>query len=205
MRGFIFVATVCLCSCLALAQTQNQGLDRKVAAKRPPWPLQLEMRVPFEPTALPSGVHVYLMYELHLTNFMPMPVSVSRIDVFESDKEAAQPIASFETAQLQTMLQPLGGKPLSDPKDRLTIADGQSTIAFMSVEFDRNSHIPDRLFHRVTTSYAPEDGAVISTHHTELRTFGHPVQEAEWLAEDGPSNDQNSSPTRSCHPRRTTR
>ena len=150
------------------------------------------MRVPFEPTAFPSGPHVYLMYELHLTNFMPMPVSLSRIDVIDADTGTSQPIATFEAAQLEAMLQPLGGSAVSDPKDRLVIADGQSAIAFMSVVFDRGSHIPDRLLHRVTTAYAPEEGAVISTHHTELRVFGPPVEGADWLAEDGPSNDQDN-------------
>ena len=191
MRVLTLLAIACLCP-LAIARTQNQQPDSKGAANRPPWPLQLEMRVPFDPTAFPSGPHVYLVYELHLTNFMPMPVSVSRIDVLDGDTEAAQPIASFETPQLQTMLQPLGGKALSDAKDRLVIADGQSTIAFMSIPFDRGAHIPARLFHRVTTSYAPEEGAVISTHHSELRTVGPPVEGAEWLAEDGPSNDQDN-------------
>ncbi len=143
------------------------------------------MRVPFEPTAFPSGPHVYLMYELHLTNFMPMPISVSRIDVLDADAGTAQPIAAFEAAQLETMFQPLGGH----PKDRLVIADGQSVIAFMSVAFDRGSHIPERLLHRVTTAYAPEEGAVISTHHTDLRVLGPPVKGTDWLAEDGPSND----------------
>jgi len=38
------------------------------------------------------------------------------------------------------MLQPLGGKKLSDPKERLEIADGQTAIAFMSVAFD-GAHI----------------------------------------------------------------
>jgi hypothetical protein len=150
------------------------------------------MRVPFEPTAFPSGPHVYLMYELHLTNFMPMPISLSRIDVLDADAGTAQPIATFEAAQLETMLQPLGSKTLSDPKDRLVIADGQSAIAFMSVAFDRGSHIPNRLLHRVTTAYAPEEGAITSTHHTELRVLGPPVEGVDWLAEDGPSNDQDN-------------
>ena len=145
--------------------------------------------MPFEPTAFPSGLHVYLMYELHLTNFMPMPVSLSRIDVLDADAGTAQPIATFEVAQLETMLQPLGGKAPSDPKDRLVIADGRSAIAFMFLAFDRGSHIPDRLLHRVTTAYAPEEGAVISTHHTKLHVLGPPVEGANWLAEDGPSND----------------
>src|SRR5262245_55270611 len=103
------------------------------------------MRVPFEPSAFPSGPHVYVMYELHLTNFMPVPVSLNRIDVLDADAATARPIATFHAAQLETMLQPLGGKPLPDPKGRLVIADGQSAIAFMSVAFDRGSHIPDRL------------------------------------------------------------
>jgi hypothetical protein len=150
------------------------------------------MRVPFEPTPFPSGPHVYLMYELHLTNFMPMPISLSRIEVLDADAGSAQPIETFETKQLETMQQPIGGKTVSDPKDRLVIGDGQSAIVFMSIAFDRGSHIPDRLLHRVTTAYAPEEGAVISTHHTELRVLGPPVEGADWLAEDGPSNDQDN-------------
>ena len=192
MRHYILLAAACLCSYPAVAQTQNQPSGTTAAAKRPPWPLQLEMRVPFEPTAFPSGPHVYLMYELHLTNFMPMPVSLSRIEVLDADAGTSQPIATFEAVQLETMLQPLGGKALSDPKDRLVIADGQSAIAFMSVVFNRDSHIPDRVLHRVTTTYAPEEGAVISTHHTELHVLGPPVEGADWVAEDGPSNDQDN-------------
>jgi hypothetical protein len=34
-----------------------------------PFPLQLEMRAPFEPTAFPSAGRTYLVYELYLTNF----------------------------------------------------------------------------------------------------------------------------------------
>lgn len=192
MRLFIFLAAACLCSCPIIAQTQDQRSDNKEAAKQAPWPLQLEMRVPFEPTAFPSGSHVYLMYELHLTNFMPMAISLSRIEVLDAEAGSAQPIATLETGQLETMLQPLGGKTFSNPKDRLVIGDGQSAIVFMSIAFDRGSHIPDRLLHRVTTAYAPEEGAVIPSHHTELRVLGPPVEGADWLAEDGPSNDQDN-------------
>lgn len=192
MRLVIILAVACFCSYPGNAQSQNQPSDNKEAPSQPPWPLQLEIRVPFEPTAFPSGRHVYLMYELHLTNFMPIPVSLSRIDVLDADAGPAQPIATFEVAQLETMLQPLGGKTFSDPKDRLLIVDGQSAIAFMSLAFERGSHIPDRLLHRLTTSYAREEGAVISTHHTELRVLGPPLEGADWLAEDGPSNDLNN-------------
>ena len=78
--------------------------------------------VPFEPTAFPSGPHVYLMYELHLTNFMPMPISLSRLRCSIRMRKHPKPIATFEGGQLENMLRALGGKALSDPKDRSVIA-----------------------------------------------------------------------------------
>jgi hypothetical protein len=119
------------------------------------------------------------VYELHLTNFGTTPLSLSRIEVLDADAEAAQPIATFEAEQLDAMLQPLG-------------ADGQTAIAFMSVAFDRSSHIPDKLFHQVSTVDSEVKGAVIATHRTELHVLGPPVEGANWLAEDGPSNDRNN-------------
>src|SRR5713226_6061686 len=97
MRSFILLlAAACLCSRPTIAQTQNQRADNMTAAKRAQWPLQLEMRVPFEPTAFPSGPHFYVMYELHLTNFGTTPLSLSRIEVLDAGAGAAQPIATFD-------------------------------------------------------------------------------------------------------------
>jgi len=87
------------------------------------------------------------MYELHLMNFGTTPLSLSRIEVLDADAGTAQQIATFDAEQLEAMLQPLGGKTLSAPKERLVISDGQSAVAFMSVAFDPSSHIPDRLLH----------------------------------------------------------
>ena len=200
MRPLILLVAVSLCLCPVIAQPDNQSKgnsqaqnlpsdDKSPATKPAPFPLQLEMRVPFEPTAFPSGPHVYVMYEVQLTNFGPTPLTLSRIEVLDADAEAAQPIATFEAEQLEAMLQPLGGKALSEPKERLVIADGQSAIAFMSVAFDRSAHIPDRLLHRVSTADSAAEGAAIATHHTELHVLGPPVEGASWLADDGPSND----------------
>jgi hypothetical protein len=114
MRMLILLAAACLCSCPTIAQTQNQGSDNKTAAKRAPSSLQLEMRVPFEPTAFPSGPHFYVMYEMYLTNFGAAPLSLSRIEVLEGDAETEQSIATFEAEQLEAMLRPLGGRTLSE-------------------------------------------------------------------------------------------
>jgi hypothetical protein len=200
MRLLILLGAASLCSCptIALAgnqltgnsQPQNLRSDNKSpAAKASPWPPQLEMRVPFEPTAFPSGPHFYVMYELHLTNFGTTPLSLNRIEVLDAGAGTAQPIATFEAEQLEAMLQPVGGK---TPKERLVIADGQSAIAFMSIAFLRSSHIPDRLLHHVSTVDSVAEGAVIATHHTELHVLRPPVEGANWLAADGPSNDRDN-------------
>ena len=204
MRWLILFTAAAICSCPAIAPPNFQLMDgsqaraalrsdsQQPAAKPAPWPVQLEVRVPFEPTAFPSEDRTYLIYELHLTNFGTTPLSLSRIEVLDADAGVAQPIATFEAEQLEAMLQPLGGKTLSDRKERLVVADGQSTIAFMSVAFDRSSHIPDRLLHHVSTVDSAVEGAVIATHHTALHVLGPPVGGANWLAEDGPSNDQDN-------------
>jgi hypothetical protein len=191
MRLFI-LAVAWLCSCPTVAQTQNPLSESKTAPKRAPWPLQLEMRVPFEPTVFPSGPHFYVMYELHLTNFGAASLTLSRIEVLDADAETAHPIATFEQEQLEAMLQPLGSRTHSDRNERRVIAGGQNTIVFMSVEFDRNSHIPNRLAHRVSTADSAGEGAVITTHHTQLHVLGPPLEGADWLAADGPSNDEDN-------------
>jgi len=192
MRWFILLAAAWLCSCPTISQAQNQRSNNKTAPKPAPRPLPLEMRVPFEPTAFPNGAHFYVMYELHLTNFGTVPLSLSRIDVLDADAKTSPPLATFEAEQLEAILQPLGGRTLSDRKERLIIAGGQSALVFMCVAFDRNSRVPNRLAHRVSTADSATEGTVISTHHTELHLVGPPLLGADWLAADGPSNDEDN-------------
>jgi hypothetical protein len=129
------------------------------------------MRVPFDPTAFASEGRNHLMYELHLTNFGTAPLNLSRIEVVDADAAAAQPIATFEQEQLETMLQPVGGSTGAGPKGTLAIAYGQTAIVFMSIALDRGSHIPNRLLHHVMTTDSMAEGAVISSRHTALHVL----------------------------------
>jgi len=62
----------------------------------------------------------------------------------------------------------------------------------MKVAFDRSSPLPARLLHRVITADADVKGAGIATHHTELHVLGPPLEGADWLAADGPSNNEDN-------------
>ena len=60
-----------------------------------PFPLQLEARVPFPPTAFPSSGRMHICYELYLTNFSANPMTLSRIEVLDADRDSSKPIASL--------------------------------------------------------------------------------------------------------------
>ncbi len=187
----ILLAAASLFSCPSV-QAQNRGSDNKTTVNQAPFPVQLEIRVPFEPTAFPSGPSIYLFYELHLTSFMPKAVSLRRVEVLDADSETSRPIVTFEAPQLEVMVRPLSGKTFFGRRERLVIESGQRTIVFVSLELQRSLRVPTRLVHRVSTADSETQGAVISTHHTELHVLGAPLEGADWLAADGPSNDEDN-------------
>jgi len=159
------------------------------ASATPNWPpLQLEMSVPFEPTAFPSAGHNYLTYELHLKSFTTSPMTLQRIEVLDGDNAAAAPIASFEAEQLDALLQPVGIQ-MPTESGRRQIAGGRSTVVFLSIALDRGVRVPNKLRHRILTADSTAEGAVIGTRHSDLHALGPPVEGSDWIASAGPSND----------------
>ena len=154
-------------------------------ASNSPFPLQLQLRVPFGPTAFPSAGHSYLAYELYITNFTDGPITLRRIEVRDADNTAKDPVAAFEAEQIEALLQPVGAAAGNDPRQ---LAAGATTIAFMWIPFDAARSVPNRLLHRVLTSDSYSDGATIDTHSTQLHVLSPPLQGGDWLAADGPSN-----------------
>jgi hypothetical protein len=177
MRSLILFTAALISSCPAIAES-GQAVDgqsqtrtpprsdnQQPAAKPVPFPLQLEMRVPFEPMAFPNEARKHLLYELHLTNFATFPLYVRRIEVLDADAAAVEPIATFQAEQLETIFQAVGGKTPTGQNGSLAIPNGRTAVIFMSIQFDRGSHIPDRLVHRVITTESLLRGAVIGTSH----------------------------------------
>jgi hypothetical protein len=153
-----------------------------------PWPLQVDMRVPFEPTAFSSAGRTHLTYELYLTNFGNVPLTLRRIEVWDASGVAAEPVAAFEGAPLGALLQPVGAQ--ADGSDKSgQLAAGGSVVVFMWVAVEHRATVPNKLRHRVLTADSAVEGAIIGTHHTELKVLRSPVQGTNWLASDAPSND----------------
>src|SRR2546428_1684867 len=174
----------------AFACVAGSNAQPASAPKPSSFPVQLEMRVPFEPTAFPSAGRTNLTYELLLTNFAGNTLTLRRLEVFDADAKPAEPIAAFEAEQLDTLLQPVGPATRANgSSDRRQLAAGGSVVIFVWIAFDRAAHIPNKLRHRIFTTDSMAEAAVIGTHHTELRVLAPPVKGTNWLASDAPSND----------------
>jgi hypothetical protein len=146
------------------------------------------MRVPFEPTAFSSAGRTHLTYELYLTNFGNAPLTLSRIEVLDASGVAAELVAAFEGSQLDALLQPVGAQPDGSGNSG-QLAAGGSVVVFMWVTVEHGARVPIKLRHRVLTADSAVEGAIIGTHHTELKVLRSPVLGTNWLASDAPSND----------------
>jgi hypothetical protein len=184
------------CACSLQAQSSGSsrvstgtGLTPTSVSKPFEWPVQLELRVPFAPTVFQSSSGSYALYELYLTNFGATDLHLTKIEVLNADVTNANSLASFGPAQLETMVQPLGGAAAQNASSRLVIAGGQCQIIFVLIARDAGARWPDRLSHRVTVENSIVQGAETTTHHDSLHTLGAPVQGKGWLAADGPNND----------------
>lgn len=155
----------------------------------PPFPPpQIEMRVPFAPTAFPSASRTYLIYELHLRNFAPSALSIRRAEVLDAADSGGAPIAAFEGDRLQDMLQPIGGSTASGA-GRGELGGGRSAVLFIALTFERGALPPARLRHRLLTSNAAVEGAETGTRATSLRVLGPALIGSDWVARSGPGND----------------
>ncbi|MGH8317805.1 MAG: M23 family metallopeptidase [Steroidobacteraceae bacterium] len=166
------LVTMLAFSCLLTVPAAGQ------LAAIPGFPLQLEMRVLHEPTAFPSAGRMHVYYELYLTNFSSAPLDVHSIEVL--DAKTDQPVAAFEGRSLAVRWQPVG----PDAKAR-ELPTGGTAIVFISVHFQPDSAIPQRLLHRVITGDRTVEGAAINVHGTRL-VVGPPVAGSDWLASDAP-------------------
>jgi hypothetical protein len=202
MRVSLLFLAFSLCTCPLMSQANLSTGDSRLqplpvpsgkAVSKPfAFPLQLEMRVPFDPTAFPNGLNSYLLYELYLTNFAQTPITLNRIDVLDADVAGSMPIGSFDATQLEAMVQGYGAKTTAGSKEKLTLPPGQSVVVFMSVVVNRKASMPSRLIHRVIAADSMIQGAEISTKHNTLHVLSPPVEGASWLAADGPNNDEDN-------------
>src|ERR1044071_4625457 len=143
LQGLIMNRSRWLGACLWISAVWMASRDASADWRMPP---QIELRVPFEPTAYPSGGQSLLMYELYVTNFSGNPVDIRRIEVLDSGEPAGKPLAAFEGDQIDPLLQNAGGQSgnVSSPR---TLNPGATAVVYMQVRLDAQARLPDKLRH----------------------------------------------------------
>jgi murein DD-endopeptidase MepM/ murein hydrolase activator NlpD len=167
------------------------------AAARGPIDLPVEMMVPIAPAPVRGDGKTHLAYELHLTNFAPSELTLSRLEVMGSNDQV---LAEYEGTELSGRLA-RPGAPQSVEKQRL--AGGMRAVVYLWLTLDSPSAVPSMLSHRLTAKInAPSGGADGQASEIEIKGKGAeiklqtnqplvlspPLRGAGWLAANGPSN-----------------
>src|SRR5262245_16397019 len=130
----------------------------------------LDVQVPSPPTAVRINGQLSVAYELHLTNYRPVGLTLTRVDVEDSEGDL---LATYEGTSLAARMSRLGARP--GPADERTIGAGMTAVAF--VWFSLKAEAPEILRHRISydLSTAPSDGNRSATIETPLAVRGSPV------------------------------
>ena len=170
---------------ILLSHSMAQNAPAQRIAKPFSLPLQLEMRVPFGPTAFPNGPNLFLIYKLYLTNFSASPIRLQGMQLLDGNRKSNSTILSFDSLALKSRVKILGNNNLIDG---INIEAGQSAVLYIEAKTSKEIPFPNNIVHRIITSADSLDGAAVSTHTTKIKTFKAPVTGSDWIAADGPSN-----------------
>ncbi len=139
--------------------------------------VQLEMRTPLPPTAVPGAGREHLIYELHVRNFGNRPAPLSRLEVFDANIGAT--VASFEKADLEALISPVGQNALTIG-DGVMLDGGRSCVVFLRLTSDRAA--PAKLQHRLHSGQDATTGPMIDVaSQRTLRRLGPPLQGSDWV------------------------
>lgn len=139
--------------------------------------VQLEIRTPFSPTAVPSGGREHLVYELHLRNFGKRPLPLSGLEILDPNLGAT--VAVFEGPQLEGLISPIGQGALT-VADGLMLGGGRSCIVFLRLASTGTA--PVRLQHRIRSGTEFTTGPLVSVSSSQmLRRLGPPLEGRDWV------------------------
>src|SRR6267154_877696 len=162
---------------------------------------RVEVVCPSPPMSVKLGEHKVLVYELHITNFDIMPLTLKRLEVF-ADAGGNQPLKVISDEALAAVMVEAGS--MSGAKDSQIIGPAKRAVVFVWIELGLDARLPGSLRHRmIFAAGAAGDAGGGATAESTLEDFLVPVgQDAAvilslpfeggvWLAGDGPGNDSN--------------
>jgi hypothetical protein len=166
---------------------------------------RVEVVCPSPPIPVEIGKNKVLVYELHVTNFDTVPLTLKRVEIFAA-QASSEPLATFENDKLSAAMTRIGAamNMSSDPsgaEDARMIDPGGRNIVFVWIELPMNDTVPTILRHRMIFSSMPKGASQANDETLEefplpvsqdsVPTLSPPLNGGVWLAGDGPANNSN--------------
>jgi hypothetical protein len=152
------------------------------------------------------GTKKVLAYELHITNFDMVPLTLKRVEISASE-ETSKPILALDDEKLSAAMLRVGATMMpSNGSDTVAsvsrvIDPGGRNIVFVWIELPVNHPVPASLEHRMVFTSKPAGAANpsdtsledfgVPVSHESVPTLSPPFRGGTWLAGDGPANDSN--------------
>jgi murein DD-endopeptidase len=172
---------------------RERGPRVEVVCTSPPIPVRLDKQQ-------------VLVYELHVTNFDVVPLTLKHVEVFAGD-ESTGPVASLDEKALAAAMIRVGSgmMPSGDhgsPADVARVIEpGARSVIYMWIAVPASGPVPASLRHRMIFSAAaaggggPTDAILenvqVPISHDAVLTLRPPFHGGIWLAGDGPANNTN--------------
>ena len=156
---------------------------------------RVEVRCPSAPVPVKLGEQQAFVYELHVTNFDSVPLTLNHLEVF-ADAEKTQPLVAISGDGLSKLIIEVGAD--MHAKSSQTIAPGKRSVLFMFVTQPLDRQTPNVLRHRITFAAGAHSGAATETVLDDFPVtvskdlaplLRSPFEGGSWFAGEGPSND----------------
>jgi len=167
---------------------------------------RIEVVCPTSPIPVRMNTQQVLVYELHVTNFDTVPLTLKQLEVF-GGATTGSPLLSLSDQKLTSAMIRVGA-PMnmggtgdsgmaSPAKDTRTIDPGARAVTYMWVEIPADQTPPATLAHRMVFSAISADGKktdallenfTVPVSKDPLLTLSPPFHGGTWLAGDGAAN-----------------
>jgi murein DD-endopeptidase len=138
-----------------------------------------------------------LVYELHITNFDVVPLTLKQLEI-SADTDKSQPLKIIADAALSAIMTEAGST--SGAKDSQIIGPGKRAVIFLWIELGADRRTPVSLRHRmVFVAGVPSEGNAptettledfpVAVSQDAVPVLTPPFAGGVWAAGDGPSND----------------
>ena len=145
-------------------------LQTGFASERGP---RVEVVCPKAPAPVKLADRQILVYELHVTNFDTVPLTLKRLEIFTSTDKSA-PLKTISDNALSAIVSPAGS--MGGTKESTTIAPGKRAIIFLWIEEELGQRQPTSLKHRmVFAAGVPGDDKAAPSSETVLEDFSVPI------------------------------